>query len=156
MRTRLVAILAVVGLLALVVAGAYAIGYRVNLATDSVAAPSASTSPDQVVRTYVQAFNQRDRRTMDAIYPSGHQFNRFRAMGTMRDLQITSSKPMSDGYRHGGATEGHRDGYAVGIQLNFTDLDPDLAAIQGNTGWTYFLVRDADDQPWTIVDHGNA
>lgn len=153
-RTRLAAALVAAALLALVTGGAYALGYRVNLADGSVAPPSASAGPDAVVRTYVDAFNRRDAATMAAIYPGGDQFHRFRAMGTMRDLQITSSAPMSKSYRRGSPAERHRDAYAVQISTDYRGFDPDLAYEPGRNGWIYFLVRDADYQPWQIVSQG--
>jgi len=117
--------LAVAVLVAAVLGAGYLLGYRLNVQTASIPVPTAAASPDDVVRSYVEAYDHRDLDTMRVIYPSGQSaFSRYRAMGTMGDLRIT---------RRGS----------------------DLAYDEGPNGWTYWLERSTTSGPWTITDQGN-
>ena len=136
-------------------AGAYAVDYRLNLQTGSVPVPIASASPEDVVRAYTDAYDCRDFATMRAIYPSGQSaYSRFRAMGTMRDLQITRSRTVDDDPR--GTTRPGHSYVLVSVTLDLTGLTgSDLAYDEGPNGWTYELERSTSAEAWTIVDHGN-
>lgn len=141
--------------LAAVLAGAYAVGYRLNLQTGSVPVPTATASPEDVVRSYAEAYDRRDFATMRAIYPSEQSaYSRFRVMGTMRNLQITRSRMVDKDPRRA-TRPGHC--YAlVSVTLDLTGLTgSDWAYDEGPNGWTYELERSSTAEPWTIVDHGN-
>lgn len=129
--------------------GAWFFGYRLNVPTASVPVPSAGASPDQVVLAYVEAYNHRDFDAMAAIYPAAGRPDRYRAMGTMRDLTISSSGPDSTG-------PSDRARWAVRVQLRFTGLrGSDLAYDEGPNGWAYHLEPIGPDRAWRIVDQGN-
>lgn len=153
---RALAALLVAVVLAGVLGVAYNVGVRVNLKTRSVAVPTAAASPDDVVRAYVEAYNHRDFVTMTALYPNGQAaFSRFRAMGTMRHLQITRSRVATDIDLAGTFPEPSHSYYRVGISFDYTGLTgSDIAYQDGPNGWDYWLERSGADNPWTITDHG--
>jgi len=137
--------------------GAYLVGYRVNLQTQSVPLPGASATPDQVVMTYVDAYNYRDFTTLDTIYPAmTGAHSRLRAMGTLRDVEITRSYAASAEDMSGKHPKVGHDYAIVGVVVNFTGLTgSDLALAPGRNGWNYWLERSDPGQPWTIIDSGN-
>ncbi|WP_375425869.1 hypothetical protein [uncultured Friedmanniella sp.] len=148
------AILLVAGL-ALGLLGAHAAGFRLNLDTHPVAEPDARATPEQVVTTYVEAYNQRDFSTMRTIYPSSSP-TRFGVLGTMNDLAIVQSQSLAEP-EDGLPAKPGRSYYRVRVTLRFSGLSDssDLAYDDGPNGWAYLLERDSDDVPWRIADHGN-
>ena len=142
---------------ALLAAGAYAFGYRVNLQTESVPVPNAATTPEQVVTDYVDAYNHRDLTTMTAIYPSAQTaYSRTRAMGTMRDLKITQSSSATSADLAGTFPTASHDYYVVLVTVDYTGLTgADLAYEPGPNSWTYLLERTSPGETWTIIDSGN-
>lgn len=109
-RTGIIALL----LAAALIATAYAFGYRANLQTGSVPVPTAAATPEQVVTTYIDAYNHRDFTTMAAIYPSAQAaYSHTRAMGTMRDVQITKSSPVTEADLAGKFPTAGHDYYTV-------------------------------------------
>lgn len=68
-RTRALVVGVVVVVL---VAGAQLLGCRLNLRTERVGVPPATATPTEVALAYMDAFNHRDRQTMEAIFPSRH------------------------------------------------------------------------------------
>ncbi len=155
LRRPFVALAAAIVLAAALAAG-YVLGIRVNLQTRSDPVPSAAASPEEVVRSYVEAYDDRDFATMSAIYPSGQTaFSRFRAMGTMRNLQITASRVATENDLNGTFPEAGHSYYRVEVTLDYTGLTgSDLAYDDGPNGWTYWLERSTSSDPWTITDHG--
>lgn len=143
-------------LAAVFTAAAYAFGYRVNLQTGSVPVPTAAATPEQVVTTYIDAYNHRDFTTMAAIYPSAQAaYSRTRAMGTMRNVQITRSSPATEADLAGMFPAAGHDYYTVQVTLDHAGLTgSDLAYQAGPTSWTYWLER-TPGEPWTIIDSGN-
>ena len=144
-------------LAAILTATAYAFGYRVNLQTGSVPVPTAAATPEQVVIAYIDAYNYRDFTTMAAVYPSAQAaYSRTRAMGTMRDVQITKSSPATAADLSGKFPTAGHDYYTVQVTLDYTGLTgSDLAYQPGPNGWTYWLERTTPGEPWTIIDSGN-
>jgi hypothetical protein len=143
--------------IALLVAAGYNLGYRINLQTKSIPVPTAQTTPDEVVLAYTAAYNHRDFDTMKTIYPSSQDaFSRFRAMGTMKDVRITQSRPATDSDLSGTFPEPGHSYYRVEVSLDYTGLTgSDLAYDSGPNGWTYWLERPDATSPWTIADQGN-
>ena len=142
--------------LAAVLAAAHGLGYRVNLQTGSVPAPTPTTSPEDVVRAYTEAYDRRDFATMTTIYPSKQgAFSRFRPMGTMHNLAITQSRVATDSDLAGTFPEpGHRY-HRVEATYTYSGLvGSDLAHEDGPAGTTYWLERSSDAEPWTITDDG--
>lgn len=140
---------------AMLAAAAYAFGYRVNLQTGSVPVPNAMATPQQVVTTYIDAYNHRDFTTMAAIYPSAQTaYSRTRAMGTMRDVQIIQSSPAVEADLAGMFPVAGHDYYTVQVTVDYTGLTgSDLAYQPGPNSWTYWLER-TPGEPWTIIDSG--
>ena len=153
---RALAALVVVVMLAGVLTAGYELGLRVNVQTRSVAVPAAAATPEDVVRTYVEAYNHRDFATMAAAYPNGQAaFSRFRAMGTMRHLQIVESRVATEGDLAGTFPQSGYSYYRAQVTLVYTGLTgSDLAYQNGPNGWDYWLERSAADKSWTITDQG--
>ena len=155
-RRRLVLGLVVAVALAMTLAAGYGLGYRLNLQTRSVPLPTATASPEEVVRTYTEAYDRRDFATMRAIYPSEQSASRFRAMGTMRDLQVTQSRSAARSDMSGMFPKAGHSYYWVKVTLDCTGLTgSDFSFGDGPNGWTYWLERGSASDPWTIIDHGN-
>lgn len=150
----LVAVLAAVAV-TLGVVGAHAVGFRANLNTHPVAAPDARATPEQVVTTYVEAYNRRDFSTMGAIYPSS-SLPRFEVLGTMNDLVIMKSEALT-GPEDGNPAQTGRSYYRVRVALRYSGLSDysSLAYENGPNGWAYLLERDGGTEPWHIANHGN-
>jgi hypothetical protein len=155
-RRQPVVALAVAVLVAAVLGAVYLLGYRLNVQTGSVPVPSAAASPDDVVRSYVEAYNHRDFDTTKAIYPSGQSaFSRYRAMGTMRDLRIIQSRATPEADLSGTSKAGYSYD-RVEVTVDYSGLTGSgLAYDDGPNGWTYWLERSTASEPWTITDHGN-
>ena len=149
--------LAVAVLVAAVLGAGYLLGYRLNVQTASIPVPTAAASPDDVVRSYVEAYDHRDLDTMRVIYPSGQSaFSRYRAMGTMGDLRITQSRAATEADVSGTSPKVGDSYYRVEVTLDYGGLTgSDLAYDEGPNGWTYWLERSTTSGPWTITDQGN-
>jgi hypothetical protein len=151
-RLRLLAV--VVAVLAVTAAGAWLGGFRMNLTTRHVSPPTAAASPEQVVTTYVEAYDHRDFATLRRIYPS-QLLDRHRALGTMNHLVIVDSRAL-DGPENGNPARPGRAYHRVRVTVDLEGLQgSDLAYRPGPNGWAYLLERDSPASPWTIADHGN-
>lgn len=132
------------------------LGIRVNVQTESVAAPAAAAVPEDVVRAYVEAYNDRDFATMTTIYPNGQSaLSRFRAMGTMHHLRIVDSHVATDNDLSGTFPKAGHSYYRVEVRFDYAGLTgSDLAYENGPSGSIYWLERGSTDEPWTITDQG--
>jgi hypothetical protein len=152
-RRRLIPVLIVA--VALLGFGAYQVGYRVNFTTGRVPLPAASASPEQVVLTYMDAFNHRDQAAMTALFPSRGTVNRFRAIGHYTNISVASGHPMSELEREGGVGDHHLEAYLVAVRLDYAGFDDaDVGYTPGPNGWNYYLVRDHATDRWIIGDQG--
>lgn len=133
---------------------ARAAGWPLAVGHDRVAAPDAGASPEDVVRTYVEAYNHRDSSTMRQIYPS-QRYARSEVLGTMHDLVVVDSRPLTSA-EDGNPSAPGRSYHRVGVTLRLSGLEgSDLAYQNGPNGWAYLLERDRSTEPWQIVGHGN-
>ena len=98
-------------------------GYRVNFTTGRVPLPAASASPEQVVLTYMNAFNHNDQAAMTALFPARGPVNRFRAIGHYTNISVASGHPMSELERQGGVGDHHLEAYLVAVRLDYTGFD---------------------------------
>ncbi|WP_091523754.1 hypothetical protein [Microlunatus soli] len=138
-------------LITITTAGAWSLGYRLNLQTASVPIPASTASPETVVRTYVRAFNHRDFNTLAALYPHEQRLykaERHRVIGTMSDVKIIRSRYDT--------SYGRQSPYwAIDVELNYTGLrGADIAYQPGPNAWTYYLERSGPRHAWRIADHG--
>jgi len=142
-------------LLVLVVAvAARTAGWPLGLGRHAVAAPGAAASPEEVVRTYVEAYNHRDFSTMRRIYPS-RPYSRRQVLGTMHDLVVVDSRSLTSA-EDGNPPVPGRSYHRVRVTLRFSGLlGSDLAYENGPNGWAYLLERESSTEPWRIADHGN-
>ena len=109
------------------------------------------------MRSYVEAYDDRDFATMRTIYPLRQSAcSRFRAMGTMRNLEITRSRVATGSDLDGTFPKAGHSYYRVEVTLDLTGLTgSDLAYDDGPNGWTYWLERSTTSDPWRITDQGN-
>ena len=145
------AIVLIIALIALTLAGAWVFGYRLNIQTASVPLPPADASPETVIYTYVRAYNHRDFTTLAALYPGERRFyqaERHRMLGKMSDFTIVGS------YRDTSYGK-HSPYWAIDVELNYTGIrGSDSAYPPGPNGWTYYLYRSGPNHAWRIADHG--
>lgn len=115
--------------------------------------PSASTSPEDVVRTYLQALHRHDESTARALETS-----RFTGRSDwaedppqIDDIEVGTSLRQDP---TGTAAEGHAQ--AVFVPVTFTLHGAgDETMPDGPTSWGYLLMRDGDQEPWLIQDNGD-
>ncbi len=155
-RGRLLAAPIILVILAVLVAGAYLTGFRVNLRTGRVPVPDATAAPAAIVLAYMEAFNQRDRSAMRQLFPARGPLSRWRAVGHYSDITITMDRPMTDSERCcGGVGGSHAEAQLVGVELTYTGFDDsELSYTPGHNGWNYYLVRDSPTERWVIADQG--
>lgn len=138
----------------IVLALGYLFGYRLNITTAHIALPTAAATPEQVVSTYVDAYDHRDWKTMAAIYPN-QIVDRHRTIGTMTDLTVVSSQALA-GPEDGNPAHSGVSYYKVRVTLQLHDLTgSDFALKPGLNGWAYLLERRGPGEPWHIAARGN-
>ena len=117
--------------------------------------PPADASPQQVVLAYTQAESAHDLGTMheisedDALVPSWIDVLLMRGP---RFTDITVDEPR----RHdtqGTRAEDWRQATFVPVEMTVTK-GSDGGFSDGRQHWGYVLVRNADDEPWRIIDQG--
>lgn len=106
-----------------------------------------------MVRAYVEAFDARDFATSNAMTTGqldaqDHWWSR---PGSIDALHIVSAHVIHDvnAYRDS-AVFGHR--HAADVETSVVFRGGDWP--QGRQPWSFYLVRQHRDQPWTIIDWG--
>lgn len=118
-----------------------------------VAVPTPSASPQQVVRTYLEAQEAKDRGTLEEILLNDRDVPSWtdlllRSGAGYRDVII--EEPRRD---RSGEARTWRQGVYVPVEWTVTD-GPKDGFSDGRQPWGYLLVRNSDDEPWRIVDQG--
>lgn len=119
----------------------------------NVAMPTAASSPEQVVRAYVRALDQRDFATSNALQPyGGSQHWWSMQVPTITDLKIERVVTMS---AHDRATSAAAD-WKQGVEVWTTATFHHWSGIEDSPGmpWTYLLVRNSPTERWRILDWG--
>lgn len=121
-----------------------------------VALPGPSATPGQVVRAYVNALDARDFATSNAMTSAhldihNHWWSR---PGTIDDLHVSRAHligHLSLAYRDSLASV-EDDRYAADVDTSVVFHGGDWP--QGRQPWSFLLVRQHKDQPWTVLDMG--
>lgn len=119
----------------------------------SVAMPTPRTTPDAVVRTYVQALDGRDFSTSNALQPYGNN-NHWWTLSPPRitNLRITHTGHVEPGSQLGVAGSGR---WKQGVEVDTTAILHNWSGMDnGPAPWGYYLVRGNNKQPWRILDWG--
>jgi hypothetical protein len=115
--------------------------------------PSAGTSPEDVVRTYLQALQRHDESTARALETSRFASRSDWAEDPPQIDDITVGTSLRQDPT-GTAAEGHAQ--AVFVPVTFTVHGTgDETMPDGRTSWGYLLMRDGDQDPWLIQDNGD-
>ncbi|MBO2447155.1 DUF4829 domain-containing protein [Actinomadura barringtoniae] len=121
-----------------------------------VPSPPPSASADQVVRSYLDAVVAHDRRTVrDLSLPKYYETQESAADSpfcnwkSLTNLKVDA--PVADHYERGGYSQ------AVRVWVNFDLHQKDEVSMRnGNTPWSYLLVRNADSERWRVAGEGVA
>ncbi|MBO1766444.1 hypothetical protein [Allobranchiibius sp. GilTou38] len=140
------------------VALATGVGYGadVHVPHKTVASPGPDASPTDVVRTYVQAINDRDYSTANNLLARGPALKNHRWFDapTIKQLEIlhvagpykgASTAPSS-------SVASYQQVVQIDTQARFNHWDEGLP--DGQQGWSYYLARNANTERWRIVDQG--
>jgi hypothetical protein len=143
------------GALLVVVVLAYLVGYRVSLPRP-VAAPAADASASTVALTYLAAYNHRDFRLAEELYPSRGGYSRVRPMGHYDDVHPTQLLAEDPEGSVRTITD-EQDQLLVWVMVGYTArgfADSDLYVQEGPGGTGFKLSRGGPGQPWRIIDSG--
>lgn len=118
---------------------------------------SASATPEQVVRMYVQALDAHDIARAKTLLTSAHaqevegeQDSWFTNVVHISDLRLSEPVP-EDG--QGTLAQGYSQVIFVPVEFTVT-LKAQESMSNGHTVWGYLLARNSDAQRWAIVDEG--
>lgn len=126
----------------------------------TVALPSASTTPDQVVRTFAKALNDRDFPTAKNMVIGNHvgiDADWWDLHGPRIDqLQILRTGPVTSGAKCGTTvTVRWKSCVEVDTQATIRHLKGmSEGGKPQHEAWSYFLVRNSNADPWRILDWG--
>jgi len=124
------------------------------MTSDEVAAVVADpgSTPEQVVTAYIAALQEHDADAVHALVgPPGEQMADAWLADTPTIGSVTVSPAVPDSTT-GSAAEGYRTAVYVPVQFSLHGGDGTMQ--QGANGWGYLLARNADTDPWRIVDNG--
>ena len=118
----------------------------------SAVSVSASTSPEDVVRSYLGALQQGEESTATSLTTDPYAGRDDWAADPPRieDVQVSPAVPEPT---TGTAAEGHAQ--AVHVPVTFVVHGADETVPDGRTSWVYVLVRDGDAEAWRIADAGS-
>ncbi len=112
----------------------------------------ASTSPEDVVRGYLGALQERDESAATSLTTQPYSGRD----GWAADPPIIEDVEVSAAVAHsttGTAAEGHAQ--AVFVPVSFELRGGDETVPDGPTSWGYVLVRDSESEAWRIADAGS-
>ncbi|WP_338751765.1 hypothetical protein [Janibacter alittae] len=145
----------VVVLVAMVLA---AIVYAMVRPEADVQSPSADSSPERVVATYLQAMQVRDRGTMRDIVLDDELVPTWRDVLTDSDPGVTDVT-LGELRQVASPTEsaGAQWQQAVTVPAQFRVTRSGGGLVEGEeSSQEYLLVRDGDDEPWQIAEVGQS
>lgn len=124
--------------------------------SDDVPDPTAGSTPEEVVQTYVDAMRARDRSTMHTIllrdeYLMPTWTDSF--LGHDRALEDVTITPHREWSRPGTQAQHHRHAVYVPVEMSWS-RETGRYGHPLPTTWGYVLVRDSTDEPWAIIDMG--
>lgn len=119
-----------------------------------VAMPTAATSPENVVRSYVRALDARDFATSNALGPYGDDHWWSLRAPTITGIKVQSVRAMSAQDRSYSRAKEWKQGVEVDTSANFADWG---GIDDGHDQpWNYILVRNSSTDPWRILDWGRS
>jgi len=112
---------------------------------------TSSTSPEDVVRSYLGALQRHDESAATSLTTAPYSGRDDWAADppSIADVQVSAGFSQSPA---GTAGQGHAE--AVFVPVTFTLHGGDVSMPDGPTSWGYLLVPDGDVQPWRIADAG--
>ncbi|WP_432535757.1 hypothetical protein [Kineococcus arenarius] len=127
------------------------------------AAVDASTSPEDVVRTYLGALQEGDQAAATSLTTRPYSGRDLWAADppTIEDVEVSeaTTEPTAGAEGAAGAVgESHAQEHAqaVFVPVTFELHGADTSVPDGPTAWGYLLVRDGDAEAWRIADAGVA
>ncbi len=154
-RTPLLAVVA----LSAVVLSACAASPGDTLAPGAATVDS-STSPEDVVRTYLGALQGGDQAAAAALTTRPYSGRGAWAADppTIEDVEVSEAITQPAAGAGGAVGESHAQEHAqaVLVPVTFELHGADTSMPDGQTAWGYLLVRDGDTEAWRIADAGSA
>lgn len=117
--------------------------------TAHVTMPPEDAAPGVVVRAYLDALEVEDCATARALYRPGRD-PLAPWCGEVEVRDSTVDEVQDDGC----CGLGEQYAQSVYVPVDLVTRGGDVSLPDGEHPWGYVLVRDADDQPWRIVDEG--
>ena len=124
--------------------------------TEDVPDPTASSSPEEVVRTYLRAIDARDFETANRLIADPDQrlgrWDRPVRWSGLRDVRLIDEKAAMAG--SGGQSTS--DEYAQAWIVSFTGRSEggDSSLPDEERGWGFIVGRQSDAEVWQIIDQG--
>ncbi len=120
----------------------------------------ASTSPEDVVRTYLGALQEGDEAAAAALTTQPYSGRDAWAADppTIEDVEVSGAITQAAAGAHGAVGESHAQEHAqaVLVPVTFELRGADTSMPDGPTAWGYILVRDGGTEAWRIADAGSA
>ncbi|MBD8077825.1 hypothetical protein [Cellulosimicrobium arenosum] len=118
-----------------------------------VAMPPDDAPPEQVVDAYTRALAGHDCATAGALRTPGDEPTWCADLAALTDVHV--GEPTVEDPRYSGHSPDQEVTYVpVTFDLDTRPFHGDGSMPEGATTWGYLLVRDADGDPWRIVDEG--
>lgn len=124
--------------------------------TGDVPVTGHDASPEQVVSAYLDALNEHDCGTAEALVVHGAEGSArswCESVASLEDIQIhehVAEPPESSGHSAPDEVANVR----VRFDLAWRPFSDDGSMEEGATAWTYLLVRASPSAPWRIFDQG--
>ncbi|MCI2239217.1 hypothetical protein MO973_10575 [Paenibacillus sp. TRM 82003] len=120
----------------------------------------ASTSPEDVVRTYLGALQGGHQAAAASLTTQPYSGRDQWAADppTIEDVEVSEAITQPTTGAEGAAGEGHAQEHAqaVFVPVTFELHGADVSMPDGPTAWGYLLVRDGGAEAWRIADAGSA
>lgn len=121
--------------------------------TRHVPVPPRSATPEEVVRTYLEASNAHDVATMNALTAgNAPRESRFRRTWIVGDVKTYPAAPESAA--GGSAAEGWRQAVRVDVDMHMVKGDDMNMPDHTDAYWGYILGRQTSSERWRIIDQG--
>ncbi len=128
--------------------------------TPGTATVDASTSPEDVVRTYLGALQEGDEAAAAALTTQPYSGRDAWAADppTIEDVEVSEAITQPAAGADGAVGESHAQEHAqaVLVPVTFELRGADTSMPDGPTAWGYTVVRDGDTEAWRIADAGSA
>lgn len=120
---------------------------------DQVDVPPDSASPQDVVQAYLEASASKDRSTIEALVIDDIMVPSWSDLLLGRGAAVDHVRIKAPVRDRRGEARTYQQGVYVPVDLTVTDGASDGFS-DGPQTWGYLLVRNADTEPWRIIDQG--